>query len=822
MAGTTIQSTEISMSETILKLLGLKLEQASRLADIDISFHGGIGWGWLILLAAVLGTLAWLSYRWVPEETSRTRKYCLLGLRWGFLALLLLLLLRPVLSLTIENRLRQSLLLLVDESASMGIEDPRTDIADLKRAGMALGLLNATNGLIQEVPAGRAAELDNRARLLLAQAILTNQQYNLLARLEKRFDVIPFGFGNRVRELSQRSERGTNAVTDTAWVAKLRSESSGTAIGEALREVVNQRRGQPLAGVFVVTDGGHNLGLEPRELAAQFRQDKLPLFFYGVGVAAPRDIILTGIGSPEVAFVGDEVLVNVRVRSQGLAGESAEVVLKLNDEKVASEKVELKADGEQVYSLRFTPKKLGDFDLVASIEPRNDEIVKDNNSRQQRLRLVDSRIRVLLVEQSPRWDYRYLQAMFMRDRRIEFKTVLLEGDTTISQIEGSPFLDAFPANREKLFQYDVVIWGDVDPKLIGATQLENLHEFVGRFGGSLVFIAGRNSNPWACRNTPLEKMLPVEFDAVRSASLTADEVTMDKPLRLQLTPAGKASTMLRLADKEERSSEIWAEIPPIYWAAKVTRAKPAAEVLLVDPDPAKATRYGKMPVMASQQYGMGQVLYVGTDNSWRWRKNVGDPLYTTLWGQIVQRMALPRLLGVSKRTQLTLDRQNFQTGERVKVHARLYTAGFEPLLDPVVKAHFQLRDSAVQTEVPLRQVPDQPGIYRGDFIAPASGNYQIQVASDPDVKVGFAVTESRREFTETAMNAGLLRDLASATGGGFFREEDLAGLPDKINPLPVLARSAMEVELWSSMLFFIVIILMVTTEWVLRKLTYLK
>lgn len=808
--------------ETILKLLGLKLDQASRLADVGFSIHGGMGWGWVLLLAVAVGALAWLSYRWVPEETTRTRKYCLLALRWSFLALLLLLLLRPVLSLTIENRLKQSLLVLVDESASMGIEDPRTDIADLKRAGLALGLLNATNGLNQDVPAGRATELDNRARIVLAQAILTNQQFDLLARLEKRFHVVPFGFGHRVRELSQRTASSSNTVTDTAWVAKLRAEGSGTALGEALREVVSQRRGQPLAGVLVVTDGGQNLGLEPREVAAQFRQEKLPLYLYGVGVAAPRDIILTGIGSPEVAFVGDEVLVNVRVQSQGLAGESAQVVLKLGEGTVASQKVEFKADGELVVPMRFTPKQLGDFDLTASIEPRVDEIVKDNNSRQQRLRLVDSRIRVLLVEQSPRWDYRYLQAMFMRDRRIDFKTVLLESDTALSQVEGSPFLDAFPANREKLFQYDVVIWGDVDPKLIGATQLDNLHEFVGRFGGSMVFIAGRRSNPWACRNSVLEKLLPVEFDAARSPAIVADDVTMDKPLRLQLTQAGKANPMLRLADKEERSEAIWADLPPIFWAARVTRAKPAAEVLLVDPDPAKASRHGKMPVIAQQQYGLGQVLYVGTDNSWRWRRNVGDPLYTTLWGQIVQRMAMPRLLGVSKRTQITLDRHNFQTGERVKVHARLYTAGFEPLQDPVVKAHFQLRDSAVQTEIPLRLVPDQPGMYRGDFIAPASGNYHIQVASDPEVKVGFAVTESRREFTETAMNSGLLRDLAAATGGRFYREEELAGLPDNINPAPVLARSALEVELWSSMLFFIVIILMVTTEWVLRKLTYLK
>jgi signal transduction histidine kinase len=84
--------------------------------------------------------------------------------------------------------------------------------------------------------------------------------------------------------------------------------------------------------------------------------------------------------------------------------------------------------------------------------------------------------------------------------------------------------------------------------------------------------------------------------------------------------------------------------------------QPAAEVLLVDPDPARESRFGKMPVIAWQQYGLGQVMYVGTDNTWRWRKNKGDEQYVALWGQVIQRLALPKLLGGSKRTRIDFDK----------------------------------------------------------------------------------------------------------------------------------------------------------------------
>ncbi|PYI82578.1 MAG: hypothetical protein DME26_17190 [Verrucomicrobia bacterium] len=238
---------------------------------------------------------------------------------------------------------------------------------------------------------------------------------------------------------------------------------------------------------------------------------------------------------------------------------------------------------------------------------------------------------------------------------------------------------------------------------------------------------------------------------------TAD-VVADKPVRLQLTAAGRANSMLRLSDKDEENGAIWKQLPPVFWVAKVSRAKPAAEVLLIDPDPAKESRFGKMPVIALQQYGLGQVLYVGTDNTWRWRKNAGDQYYTTLWGQIAQRVSLQRLLGGSKRTQLTTEKQNYMSGERISIYARLYSVGYEPVQEPAIKGVYSLRmGSGPRTEVTLRPIPEQPGLYRGDFIAPMPGSYQFFVEQDLDTPLDFNVTEPKFELGETAMNEGLLK-----------------------------------------------------------------
>src|SRR5262249_20361687 len=158
-------------------------------------------------------------------------------------------------------------------------------------------------------------------------------------------------------------------------------------------------------------------------------------------------------------------------------------------------------------------------------------------------------------------------------------------------------------------------------------QLDTIEEFVTKFGGGLAVIAGKKNNPWTYRKTPIEKMLPVELEAGGPGAAAAGRGTgeaADKPGGLESTGEGKRAPMLRLAPDDATSERMWAKLPPVYWVAPVSRAKPAAEVLLVDPTPTRSTRFGKMPVVAAQQYGMGQVMFVGTDNTWRWRKNKGD------------------------------------------------------------------------------------------------------------------------------------------------------------------------------------------------------
>jgi hypothetical protein len=792
-----------------LPLFGLNDEDAQRVTSMSVHLRNAEGLGWLVFLAMLLGAFVWWCYynqeAHVPLPAARKR--VLAGLRMTLLGLIVLLLLRPVLALNLEEHIRRTVLLLVDASKSMNIRDQRLEEADQKRAEIGVG---AINGMARPLDPARLAEAKGITRAELVKAVLQNEKLHLLESLKRDFNIETFLFGQTAV-----------AAEGPGWLVDYRPSAGVTAIGDAVRGVLDRKRGQPLAGIVLVTDGGNNAGSPPEEAAEGASRDGVPIFAYGVGITSPRDIIVSHLSAPEIAFAKDELPVTVQVRGQGLAGETGHLSLKLGDEEVASQDVTF-TGADEIVPLSFTPQTKGDYELTASIAPREDETSKDNNTARQRVRVIDDKIKVLYIEQAPRWEFRFLQEVLLRDRRIQPSFVLLEGDPGIAQGEGTPYLAKFPEEKETLFKYDMVIIGDVDPKVFSEAQLGAVGEFVAKFGGACMFIAGRNSMPDAYRGTVVEKMLPVELAPFREG---AGDGT--RAIRLGLTALGRSSQMLRLAPDEEENATLWARLPPVYWDCRVARPKPAAQVLIEDPDPERASHFGNMPVLATQQYGVGQVLYLGTDNLWRWRRNEGVNEYPVLWGQMVQGAALAHLLGTSKKTQLSVDKEEHNVGDPVTVFARLYNDSFQPVADAQVQAEYTVQtgvpaDQGEQTELTLRAVPEQPGMYRGDFVALKAGRFRLATVNDPATAVEFNASEPQFELGETAMNEALLKQMAAISGGRFFREEDLSELGRELNRKPEALRTARDVELWASPFYFLLMCMVAAIEWFLRKRWNLK
>lgn len=799
------------MMDGIVRLLAPGIPEGSR----EWSVGGeGLSMGWAFLLFLVLaGTCIWAYRRYAADVKPRWRGV-MTALRILTIALFLILLVKPVLNLTINEPVRQTLLVLLDSSQSMLLTDRRTAPEDLRRAEIATG----------EKLAGELAI--NRWDLL--KKLFANSRLNLWPRLQEKSDVVFYRFGRDATQVGPLTTQKEATVQDaTAVIDGIKPDEPATGVGEALRQVIDQNRGQAVSGILLITDGASNSGLPPAEAARLTREANIPLFIYGIGVTTPVDLVMKEVSAPRLAFVKERVDVKAKFSVQGVGRQTITAVLKANGAEVDQQKVELAEDGDYEVNFRFDPQAIGDLALEASIPLLPGEMGKDNNVAEGKLRVVDNKIKVLFIDQEPRWDFRYLLAYLQRDRRLEVKSVLIDGEPDLDKLPDSPFLPALPEDREGIFKYEIIILGDVDPADLGETRMKLLSEWVEQSSGGMIFLAGPKFNPTAYGGTPLEALLPVVPDTSVPPEQRAER--LKEPVQLKLTSIGEMSPYLRLVENPEENARIWAGFPGVRWVAPVTKAKPGAEVLLVDPTPERAGSAGGMPVIAIQGYGGGQSVYIGTDETYRWRSRTGEKYYSQVWGAIMQSLSLKRLEGASSRTQLKADRERYFVGDKVVIAGKIYKEGYEPLTVGTLQGRLKITSAdakgAPQEKVqPLdvSAVGDQPGEYRGEFTVDVPGSYSYSTLDDPEAAVKFEIIEPKVEQMETALNERALRAMTDVAKGYLLREEDLDKLPDLVSEQSATVATYRKIDLFYSPWWLAALLVVLFLEWLLRRLMQLK
>jgi hypothetical protein len=98
---------------------------------------------------------------------------------------------------------------------------------------------------------------------------------------------------------------------------------------------------------------------------------------------------------------------------------------------------------------------------------------------------MEDKIRVLVADNFPRWETRYLLNIFKRDDRIAFEQMVFEPQPGA----GAGARAVFPATLEEWSKYRIVILGDVLPTQLTPDRQRVLREYITEGGGNLIIIA---------------------------------------------------------------------------------------------------------------------------------------------------------------------------------------------------------------------------------------------------------------------------------------------------------------------------------------------
>jgi hypothetical protein len=770
---------------------------------------------WNFLLG--LGLLVMVIWIYRREGRSRGVRISLAVMRLALLAFALALLNNPVLTLSSSRTEPSVLAVLVDDTISMRVRD-----ADP----------GAQNSL---------------SRLDAVIAMLNANDQALLRELSRKHVVKFYRFDTTARPLGELAWRDANLVSGPATapgagvleaIKDLRADGQSTQIVASVRAALDDLQGQRVAGVVVFTDG-RDVPAEPLSEALEgLRNYGVRVYTVAMGSdKAPRNIEIQSVNMQDSAFKGDIVNVKAIVRAIGYEGGHLVTMLLKNkktgeplrdsDGHAVQLAAAMDSDRPQEVELQFKADQAGTLDVQVEAVAQPGELDDADNIRTAQLAVLDTQINVLFVEGYPRWEYRYIKNEMLREPSVNISCILTSADPNFAQ-EGDhppgfkyfPF-KYFPETMEQMMECDVVVFGDVDPRQFTDAQLQLVSDFVSRKRGGFEMIAGPHWSPQAFRNTAIEDLLPVSITRVQGGNWGADSVSTPS-FRPALTKDGEASSIFRFfADKARNQKYIKEDIQELFWYCQGVSVKPGLGQVFAEHPTDLGPDGRRAPLLVVGQFGGGRTMFSGLDDSWRWRYYNHESVFDTYWIQQFRYLARGKKLGQRKLT-FTSMRPAYEIGEQVKLNLNILDPQLLQQLPEQLSVDIEDGQGRVVGHESLVRQEGPSDMYVGSFVADRIGKFTVRlgsIASEVDAaQLPLEVMVPRLELAEPQVDRAFLSRLAAETLGSTVDPAQAAAR------LPALVPSAAKVipmvtnqPLWDAPLAMGIFVLLITLEWVLRK-----
>jgi len=750
-------------------------------------------YGWVLIVLGCLLLAAWSYSRLVGPRVVR---FFLASMRAALLILAAVLLAGPMLVVNQEQVEPDTLIVLVDRSPSMQIRDMLTS------------------------QGGRAARISRDEAL--RSALDANQEAFTKEAIGPQRNVIWVGFDDRTFLFDS-----PDRLPD--------GDGNGTSLRTAIEQAMQRAAGQPISGIVLATDGRspQQTGVD---LVRKLNQQAINVFSVPLGAeTTPLDLAVSQVDAPAKAFVNDMVPVTVwldRYPADAPVNPS-NITVRLVDEQTGQlldERRGTSMSSKEPVRLRAQSKVVGPVKWRVELEydaPDGlGELISENNTQQFALELIDRPLRVLYVEGYPRWEYRYLKNMMLREKSVECSVMLISADRTFAQ-EGDVPLTRLPQTAEEFLPYDVIVIGDLPADYFSVEQLGLIRDQVATHGTGLLWIGGEYNTPRTYDGTVLANMLPMKHAGSVARADPAIGTVIVKP-----TALADQLNVMRLVPFDRRGvkRDLWpADLPRLWWVQNIGALKPTAEVIAEGFN--DHTTLG--PVVSRMRYGAGQSLYVASDEIWRWRYARGDYYYQQFWTQLLRMLGRTRINQDNTRVQLTLSNRRVNLEQAVVVSVRISDAMLVKHELPSISVAVEQADVSTSDSRPLERLQLLP---KSGSQSPGTANireYQtiwrpmhpgrLRLKVTEPVLAELSVTQTvevfppNDEMRQPAPDLARLNWLAEQTGGQVVPVERIGEVnllaPNRARRTPNDIRE----PLWNSYLTLIVIIFLLTAEWITRK-----
>ncbi|MAS95182.1 MAG: hypothetical protein CMO55_18450 [Verrucomicrobiales bacterium] len=688
-------------------------------------------------------------------------------------------------------------------------------------------------------------------------------ELTLLSALEEKYNLRLYRFA---QDISQLSDEENISLSEEPGI---NSELTQTDVTRALEYVLENTSSESLAGVLLLSDGRHTGSSLPEDSLRQLAIQNSPLSAVPIGGdLGPVDISLLSLKAPESIYLDDRVVVTAEAKLDGFLGQKIEAKLICGTETVDTLPIDV-TDVDFRTELRFVhqPKAKGIIDYKIVLEPDEREIFTNNNEWDFKVAVTDDRTNVLLVDSFPRWEFRYLRNLFYgRDKSVHLQYVLTNPDQIYrSSKQGHvrasatrPFGEAeatdLPNSAEEWKLFDVIILGDISPGTLSYDDWAAIDEAVTRQGAMLICISGPRFMPHAHDSEILQKLLPVTYTPSSSAQFGSPEPAY----HIELTSPGRNHPVTSQSTSRALNLERWSQFPAMRWRYVPEDMKSTAEVLAfarplgtpslnssVELDGSPGSVEAAIERLANQdslekenalistiRAGLGKVLLLHFDQTWRFRYGVGDTYHHRFWGQATRWGAGPNLRSGNETTRLGTDRLSYTPDDSIEVTAKLLGQDRSPLTEADVSVEVWKEGNRLRSQK-LSYRSGSSGLFETSLSGLSEeGDYEFKLVGDevdsslaanPDgpseIATEILVVSTRNpvELAELTADRDFLNRATQLTGGKLAELYDLDALVSSFGAPKETLRERHSVSLWDTWPLLVTFFGFLTAEWIVRR-----
>lgn len=749
------------------------------------------------LLVAAACLIALLAGRQGLRHVTRSGRWTILSLRMASVVLLALILCRVT---AVHSRdTKPVLALAVDSSLSMATIDEYD--ASIRRK------------LAELLPA-----LKGGRRIDLVQSLLADDRLDWLARLETKYKVEFYYFAEGLR--GETADKSTSYSGDRSSAPTIPPPNGRrTDLNSSLLQLLDHYRGAPPAAIVLFTDGNSTSGPGSQLSAAATQAGRQGIPLYVVGVGNPqqvRDLSVTSVIADAVGIVGDAHSFRVALQATRVPlGQGQVMLTRLGSPDVLDTAEVTFQANERNYAveLRHTPEVPGPVEYEVVVRPASGESNLQNNRAQVKVWVRESRLKLLIVERLPRWEFRHLKEVLERDAAVEIAVWLQDADPSYAREDGTA-LSQLPANLEQLNEFDAVLWGDVDPAHVPAGLLDALPEFVASLGGGLLLLPGEEFPGPPPDRADWEPLWPF---AEKRAQLVTRTQGSDASGPLQPTAEGRVHPLLELGSSGQVTP--WEMLAGPYAAIDPGEPVPSSQTLLRwrsdgDVQPAQQAQ----PLIVAHRVGTGVIVVQLFDETWRWRAFQDGALFRAYWSQLARFLSKRKFVEEQPRLILRSDRAAYSQGDA----ARLLLQGSVPGLEETPPRVRVTVPGGTASDMDLVPAANVGAGWEGSIASLTEGRYAVELLSpritQGQPSTGWLVTAADPERTYQPLNTADLRMAADRSRGRFHPLWDAGTLLEEL-PAGVTTGSGQQsrVPLWNRWATILLLSGLLILEWTLRK-----